>query len=129
MADVVGILGFTLHAAHKIYNLMNTFRDAPDEYKSLQKEADRAHRYLPRLADSPRSIWTDAQSLAEEAEKLAQDTYDFLEKVARRNPDGTYRPKKRMFARSLWTGDAKRLAKSFARFNQSLGVVLGMHNT
>ena len=128
MANAIGILTSALHAAHRVYDLVKAYKDAPDEYISLQKEADRVRKFLPRLNDTSKSTWIDAQSLVNDAERLTTETYSFLEKTARRKADGSFRPIKRMFVWSMWTGDAKKLAEAFVHFNQGLCAVLGVQN-
>ena len=46
MADVIGILGFALHAAHKVYDIVQTIKDAPEAVRTLGKEASRVEARL-----------------------------------------------------------------------------------
>ena len=51
MADVIGILGFALHAAHKVYNVIQSIQDAPSDVRALRDNAFQVHGFLEDLLD------------------------------------------------------------------------------
>ena len=53
MADVIGILSFALHAAHKVYDVVQTIKDAPDAVRALGKEASRVKGLLTVMLPQP----------------------------------------------------------------------------
>lgn len=78
MADALGILGFALHAAHKIYDIAQTLKDAPEEIRALQTEAALVRAFLPDLLtslehDANHPVFSNTlqlQILLEQAERL-----------------------------------------------------------
>ena len=55
MADIIGVLSCALHAAHKIYDLSQTIKDAPDVVRTLEKEAGRVEHLLNLVLGTPGS--------------------------------------------------------------------------
>ena len=51
MTDVVGILGFTLHAAHKVYTIIESIKDSPNEIQALRDDAFQVHGFLKKVLD------------------------------------------------------------------------------
>lgn len=85
MADAIGILGFALHAAHRVYQLIEKIREAPEEIRGLQKEVTRVRALLDGLRDDLQtgqlSMGQDLlKPLLEEAEQLTAATETFLKK-------------------------------------------------
>lgn len=137
MADAIGILGFALHAAHKIYDVVQTIKDGPDEIEALQTEAERVRGFLSDLIDGMRMDDTEQalqerasaqfRALVKEARKLTESANSLLDKSTARKEDGSYRVTKMMWP--LYAGSAKKLAEEFKHFNLSLCAVLAMRNT
>ena len=92
-SDAIGILGFALHAAHKLYDLAQAIKDAPREIRALQNEASLVAAMEPQLRKVDtlyiqRHAETGTQShrlclerLFDEAKKLKEDTDVFVQKV------------------------------------------------
>lgn len=51
MADPIGIIASTLHAAHRVYQLIEKIKEAPEEIRGLQTQAARVHTLLKCLHD------------------------------------------------------------------------------
>ena len=122
MADVVGILGFALHAAHKIYDALETIKDAPDEIKTLQSQAALVRAFLPNIQcafevdQHDRALFNDLQLqvLLEHARKLRDGVDVFLAKVTRLKADGSYEIRKTTYL--FRVSDGRQLQKQFKRF-------------
>lgn len=137
MADAIGILGFALHAAHKVYDVVKTIKDAPDEIEALQTEAERVRGFLSGLIDGLRTDDTEQgleerasaqfRSLVKEAIKLTESANSLLDKATTMKEDGSYKVTRIMWP--LYSGSAKKLADDFKHFNLSLCAVLAMRNT
>ena len=133
MADVIGILGFALHAAHKVYNIIQSIQDAPSDVRALRDNAFQVHGFLEDLLDkqtkgesghSPLS--RDDQSaavaaLVEQARDIVAAANKFIEKTTEPNEDGTYSVKKLQWL--LKPGKAKALAEQFRSFYIQLTAV------
>ena len=126
MADVIGILGFALHAAHKVYNVIQSIKDAPNDVRALRDNAFQVHGFLDDLLNkqvkgesghSPLS--RDDQSagvatLVEQARDIVTTANKFIEKTTEPKDDGTYRVKRVQWL--LKPGKAKTLAEQFRSF-------------
>ena len=133
MADVIGILGFALHAAHKVYNIIQSIHDAPSDVRALRDNAFQVHGFLEDLLDkqakgesghSPLS--RDDQSarvaaLVEQALDIAATVDRFIEKTTEQKDNGTCRVKKLQWL--LKPGKAKELAEHFKSFYVRLTAV------
>lgn len=94
-ADVIGILGFALHAAHKVYDFVETIKDAPEEIRALQKQALFVCSFIPELQNSLNQTnspslarSTQLQMLEEEGTELELSVEKFLDKVTKKRQDG-----------------------------------------
>lgn len=95
-ADVIGILGFALHAAHKVYDFVETIKDAPGEIRALQKQASFVCSFIPELQktlNQPQQLSlaksTQLQMLEEEGRALEESVEKFLDKVTKKKQDGS----------------------------------------
>ena len=130
MADVIGILSFALHAAHKVYDVVQTLKDAPDAARALGKEASRVESLLTVMLPEPsgepspllRSVDNAlVKTLVEDAKELGSTAETLLAKVTRQREDGTHTVK-----RYLWpfhAGEAEKLSNQFQTFYISLTAV------
>ena len=115
MADVLGILGFALHAAHKVYDLVQTVRDGPDAVQTLGKEASRVKGLLTLMLSAPTGDISSIQSnenslvetLVENAKQLDASVQVFLAKATTQQQDG--RPKVKKLRWILHAGEAEKL--------------------
>ena len=133
MADVIGILGFALHAAHKVYTILESIKDAPSEIQALRDEAFQVHSFLETIQNSqdvggrrvPLHVNDVQDSQIEALVKRAQHieaTFDkFISKVTTRKDNGTYEVKKLKWP--LYAGEAKNLSEQFKAFYVSLTAV------
>lgn len=133
MADVVGILGFALHAAHKIYNVIESIKDAPSDIQTLRDDALQVHGFLHKLLDSNKegelssALCTgdlrDGQidSLVKKAEIITKTVDKFIKKTTTERESGTYEVKKLKWP--LYAGEAKKLSEQFKAFYSSLTAV------
>ena len=132
MADVIGILSFALHAAHKVYDIVQTIKDAPDAVRALGKEASRVESLLAVMLPIPESNSQPSpmlrsvdnplvKSLVEDAQELEAAVEVLLAKVTRQKEDGTLEIKKARWI--LCAGDVKKLSAHFQTFYGSLTAV------
>lgn len=132
MADAIGILGFALHAAHKVYDLAMTIKDAPDDIEALRTETESVRGFLPQLIDilqvDEKTLSETAglqfSALIEEARKLTEKANTLVDKAAVKKEDGSYEVTKAKWL--LYARRARKLADDFRRFNQSLCAVNGI---
>ena len=132
MADVIGILSFALHAAHKVYDVVQTLKDAPEAARALGKEASRVESLLAAMLPEPESNSQPSpvlrsvdnplvKSLVEDAKELGSTADTLLAKVTRQREDGTHQVR-----RYLWpfhAGEAEKLSGQFQAFYVSLTAV------
>lgn len=52
MTDVIGIFGFALSAAYKVYTVIQSVKDAPGDIQALRDDAFQVHGFLKRLLKS-----------------------------------------------------------------------------
>ena len=130
MADVIGILSFALHAAHKVYDVVQTIKDAPEAVRTLGKEASRVKGLLTVMLPEPsgepspllRSVDNPlVKTLVEDAKELGSAADTLMAKVTRQREDGTHQVR-----RYLWpfhAGEAEKLSGQFQAFYVSLTAV------
>ena len=134
MADVIGILSFALHAAHKVYDVVQTLKDAPDAARTLGKEASRVKGLLAVMLPEPEPESNGepsptlrrvdnplVKSLAEDAKKLETAVKVLLAKVTRQKEDGTYEIRKSRWI--FYAGEVEKLSAQFQAFYGSLTAV------
>ena len=132
MADVIGILNFALHAAHKVYDVVQTLKHAPDAARALGKEASRVKGLLTTIIPEPESNSQPSpvlrsvdnplvKSLVEDAQELETAVNVLLAKVTRQKEDGTHEIRK---ARWIFhAGEVEKLSAQFQVFYGSLTAV------
>lgn len=128
MADPIGILSFALHAAHKIYELIEQIRDAPDEIRALKTEAARARTLLNRLhKDLEDYKLVDEEDLLRpllvEAQQLTDATTKFIKKVVKESSHAPDRVDVNKIKWILHAGSGKKLGEQFRQFYLSLNPV------
>ena len=131
-ADVIGILAFSLHAAHKVYDLYQTFKDAPEGLRALHHEARLLHEVEPflRQLDAEYKTHNDNHAgrsgdltlhghwkrLYEDAEALDTDTEALVKKVTK---DGNIKTWQKM--KWVWYAkDGEELTMKFKGFRESV---------
>ena len=119
-ADVIGILGFALHAAHKIYDIVQDVREAPEKVRKLKEEASDISRLYEQLGirrDSVEGLILPP-GLAERGEDLLKAGEEFVDKVTKLAGDGTRNVKtiKWMFKITR----ATKLEEAFTKFRREL---------
>ena len=132
MADIIGILNFALHAAHKVYDVVQKIKDAPTIVQALGKEASRVMALLTVML--PGAGPTSEQSLflrnvnnnlvgtlVEDAKELEAAVKSLLAKVTTQRDDGTIKVKKSRWLFSA--GEAEKLSARFQAFYGSLTAV------
>ena len=135
MADVIGILSFALHAAHKVYDIVQAIKEAPDVVRALGKEASRVESLLVAMLSEPESNSEPSpmlrsvdnplvKSLAEDAKELETAVKVLLAKVTRQKEDGTYEIKKSRWI--FYAGEVEKLSAQFRAFYGSLTAVYAM---
>ena len=130
MVDAIGILSIALHAAHKVYDVIQTIKDAPDAVRALGKEASRVKGLLTTMLAEPNAQSSSllrnidhplVKTLVEDAKELGSTADTLLAKVTRQREDGTHTVK-----RYLWpfhAGEAEKLAGQYQAFYVSLTAV------
>ena len=132
MADILGILGFALHAAHKIYDVVQTIKDAPDTVRALGQEALRVKTLLAVMLPGPdgelygslllRNVDNPlVRTLADDARELEAAVDALLAKAIRHNEDGTHEVRKARWL--FYVGEAEKLSRQFQTFYGSLTAV------
>ena len=130
MLDVIGILSFTLHAAHRVYDVIQTIKDAPDSVRALGKETSRVKglltTMLPQPNGEPSPLLRDVdnplvKTLVEDAKELGSTAETLLAKVTRQREDGTHTVKR--YRWPFHAGDAEKLSGQFQAFYVSLTAV------
>ncbi len=96
MADPLGIITSTLHAAHKVYEIVKTIKDAPEEIQALQDQAHLLDSILPGMSDFLQRAGesTSMSLLAAKAGKLNASVERFLNKATKMSPRGERKVKK-----------------------------------
>ena len=105
MIDVIGILSFALHATHKVYDVIQTLKDAPNVVRALRREVSRVESLLTAMLPEPesnsgrfpmlRSVDTPlVNSLVTDAKELETAVEALLAKVTRQKEDGTHEIRK-----------------------------------
>ena len=129
MADVLGILGFALHAAHQIYNVIGLIKDAPSDVQALRDDAFQVFCFLKKVVDSQEDGESgyfrvkDAEdpqidALVQKAKAITTAADTFFKKTTTRKDDGTYVVKRIRWP--LYAGEAKKLSDQFKSFYASL---------
>ena len=130
MADVIGILSFALHAAHKVYDVVQTIKDAPEAVRTLGKEASRVKGLLTVMLPEPsgepspllRSVDNPlVKTLVEDAKELGSTAETLLAKVTRQREDGTHKVKR--YRWPFHAGEGEKLSGQFQAFYLSLTAV------
>ncbi|PSR75442.1 hypothetical protein PHLCEN_2v9117 [Hermanssonia centrifuga] len=96
MADPLGIITSTLHAAHKVYEIVKTIKDAPEEIQALQDQAHLLDSILPGISDFLQRAGesTSMSLLAAKAGELNASVERFLNKATKMSPRGERKVKK-----------------------------------
>ena len=129
MTDVIGILGFALHAAHKIYDVTKACKEAPDTVQALAKEASKVEGLLmmlqPSNGDIPLALQDNgsplANTLVKDAKALIVGVESFFGKATRLTSNSTREVKKVRWP--FYAGQAKELSEKFREFYDSLSAV------
>ena len=133
MADVIGILSFALHAAHKVYDAIQMIKDAPDTVRTLGRESSRVRGLLTLML--PRANGKSSQLLhgidnplvkvlVEDARKLVTMVDALFGKAMKQKGDGTHQVRKYRWL--LHAGEAARLCSHFQTFHGSLTAVYAL---
>ena len=125
MTDVIGALGFALHAAHKVYNIIESIKEASEVIQVLRDDARQVHGFLKRLLDEQGNQFRvdhaqepHVTALVRRAERLATFVDDFLGKATARKRDGAYEVKRIKWP--LYASEARKLSEDFRAFYLSL---------
>ena len=133
MADIIGILAFALHATHKIYNIVESIKDAPNEIQALRDDALRVRGFLQELLNSPNEDRRvrqvnpgdlpdqQTEALVKHARGITAIADTFIAKATIPRNDGTYEVRKLKWP--FYACQAKKLSKQFRSFYQSLTAV------
>ncbi|THG93512.1 hypothetical protein EW026_g7742 [Hermanssonia centrifuga] len=125
--DAFGTVMTAFHAAHKVYELVKTIRDAPEEIQALQDQVQLMGIVLPKIKDvlQREGDSTSIALLVTKAEELTSTANPFLNKVKAIFQD------KRKLKRLKWlfkAGEAKGLSETLRAFHASLSVVCAAHS-
>lgn len=102
-ADALGILGFSLHAIHKAYDIFESIKDAPEDIQVLKSEAGRVKNFIPQLLDALQDGMinpvaarsnTQLQELLQDIQKLTDESDKFLCRVTKKRQDDAVAVKK-----------------------------------
>ncbi len=125
--DAFGTVMSALHAAHKVYELVKTIRDAPEEIQALQDQAQLLDNILPRIKDvlQREGDSTLVALLVTKAEELTSSVTKFLDKATTTLQD------KRKVKKWKWlfrADEAKGLAEKLRAFYGSISAVCAAHS-
>ena len=120
MTDVIGTLSFALHAAHKVYNMLESIKDATGDVQTLRENALHVRGLLKIMLDSKDS--REAQNvqdivLVQRAETVVAAVDEFIGKTTREE-DGERVIKKLKWP--LYAGEARKLSAQFHALYLSL---------
>ena len=130
MADVIGILFSALHAAHKVYDVIQTIKAAPDAVRILGKEASRVKALLAMMLPDPNSEPSPllrgndtplVKVLVEDACELEAAVGALFAKAVKRKTDGRHQVRK--YRWPFHAGEAEKLSSRFQAFHGSLTAV------
>ena len=121
MVDPIGILGFAIHAAYRVYQLIENIREAPEEIGGLQKEVSRVRALLNGLREDLQngrlSMEQDLlKPLLDEAEQLTAATERFLKTVTKKNLSDSGRADVDKIRWLLHPGYGKKIGEQYSRF-------------
>ena len=128
-SDVIGILSFALHAAHKIYSVAQSIRKASDEIERLKAEALRVQSLLNHVGIKTSAAEHRGEDISLEelslqielsgkAEELVASANKFIKKATLLTSDGTPRVNKIRWP--FRASEAKHLAEDFQTFHRTL---------
>lgn len=131
-ADVIGILSSALHAAHKLYDIIQLVKNAPDDMDALQVEVRRVRSILIQSVQMPEDVTRDERNvlgsvtglradLIQQARQWTEGANQFVEKATKAKEDGSREVNKWMWP--LRAADAKKLADESRRFYQAVSAV------
>ena len=132
MADPVGILTSTFDIAKRVYDVVQTIRDAPDAIRALEGEAYRVQGLLSVILQhsggqkhaSPFHHEVESsqiQALLADAMELTSTVESLLAKAVTKNEDGAHKVKRHLWL--LYAGDASKLVERFRAFYTTLTTV------
>ena len=132
-ADVLGILSFSLHAIHKLYDAVQEIRNAPKEMEALLVEISRVRGLLmgaietPMLTDDPgrnetlQNVLRLCPDLIEQARKLTEAASYLVEKSTKITNDGSRKVVKRKWP--FYSSEAAKLAKDIRAWYLAVSAV------
>ncbi len=128
MADgasaIIGILAFGLHVVHKVYEIIEAIKDAPDDILALRQDATEIGCFLLHLQQS--DVWDsavipqiiDSASLISRIKDDLDEIELFVDKVTEQRRDGKVRVRKIKWL--LRNGRCEKLRGSLASFKSSI---------
>lgn len=128
MADAIGILGFAIDTAERLYKLFKRIKNAPEEIRGLQAEVVQARGLLRHLhgdLEQDRSAFDKdlLQPIVNKAKKLMDTTSTFLTKVSKEGSSTSGRVDIKTLQWILHAGDGKKLTEDFKELYISLAAV------
>ena len=134
-ADIIGILGFALHAAHKLYEYGQRWLAAPEELQALLVEVNRVQGLLQQMIHGSQCEGMDANpvldvlrfhpDLIEQIRRLAEASNTFVDKMTKTFKDGS-----RHVQRTRWTlkaSDAKDLTTKFQALYSAVSAIYAVN--
>lgn len=127
-ADAIGILGFALHMSHRVYQLIEKVKDAPEEFRGLQAEAARVRALLTHLQNDLGNDRLLAEEdllrpLLKDARELESATTGFIKKVAKESSSTPEQLDVHKVKWVLHASTGKKLGEQFRQFYLSLSPV------
>ena len=133
MADVIGILSVALSTAQRLYDIVQTVKDAPNTVCTLGAEACKVKGLLQTMLSLPNGASSIVlqnteqplvKMLVQDAELLTFAVESFLEKATRLREDGTREVKALRWL--LNSAKAEELSNRFKTLYSSLSAVYAM---
>ena len=98
MADPLSILTTAIHVSHRIYDVLKTMSDAPEEIRTLQFQASMIDSFLPNVREmiehdqrhSPLSDPQQLQILLSQTRGFQDAAESFLNTVAKKTSSDLY---------------------------------------
>ena len=136
MVDPIGILAATLEVVSKVYDVVQTIKDAPETVRRLDREVVRVRSLLTKMVPLGSGLSTanregnaeemDIAVLLEDARVLTTTVTTFLARATKQN-DGTTKIK--IFHWPLLARDADKLSQQFKAFYLSLTAVYAVRTS
>ena len=130
MADIVGVLAFALHTTHRVFQVVQKMKGAPDTIRALERETLKVKTLLTSMLSSHDGVSFPAlqntsehllRALIEDAEALTSSVDAFFNRTTQVNVDGIREAKRVRWL--LRVNESRVLSERFKVLYSSLSAV------